>query len=86
MQEALISIARERDLCVEYYPRSESVINDAINNVIIRDQSEKLLDHSTGIENMLKNNKDQEIVDIYKLLSRVKESLAQLGQRIRLYY
>lgn len=54
-------------------------INATINEITVKDQDIKLLEHSTGIENMLKNNKEQEIRDIYKLFSRVKESLALLG-------
>lgn len=56
-----------------------SKINNAANMIIIREQDVKLLEHESGIDNMLKNNKDNEIKDIYKLLSRVKESLAILG-------
>lgn len=51
-------------------------INQTINGIIIKDQTQYLLEHSTGIENMLKNGKDNEMKDLYKLLCRVKESLA----------
>jgi len=33
-------------------------INDTINMVIIKDQDIRLLEHSTGIDNMLRNNKN----------------------------
>ncbi|KAL4481785.1 hypothetical protein ABPG74_007874 [Tetrahymena malaccensis] len=86
VQEALIALNKEEQLCQDYYPRSMNQINQTINNIIIKDQTQYLLDHTTGIENMLKNGKDNEMKDLYKLLCRVKESLAQLGQKVRTYY
>lgn len=70
MSEALHALSREEQLCLEYYPRSLTMINAVINSVVVKEQDLRLLEHPTGIDTMLKNNKNDEIKELYQLLSR----------------
>ncbi|EAR92331.1 cullin family protein (macronuclear) [Tetrahymena thermophila SB210] len=86
VEQALKSLQKEEEIAQYFYSKSQKIIVNRIEQIVIQQQSETLANNEqTGLYSMLKEKKENEMKNLYKLFKRVAETLDHVAKKLGQY-